>query len=209
MKRAFLSALDVELKEFDPGLQRGASDCYVKSSPVGPLSLVVASFGKSYGLEFYAPSANIRLDDVEEFVARFEERLPGESEAEWASGVAERSTIGIRITRNPSWWLWEGTWVVRDEQDVPKIARKYARHVYPRAARFWDEYQSRERILSGLMKFNTAVHGKSAIALATLLNGDTRGREVAETLCSRAKPNIAAEIRAWAELALAQNEIKK
>lgn len=208
LKRAFLSALDVELKGLDPELHR-ESDVYVRIPPIGRLTLAISSFGKSFGLELYAPFAAIRLDDVEEFVARFEERLDWETEAEWASGVAERSTLGISITRNPSWWLWEGTWVVHDEQDAPKVARRYAKHVYPRAVRFWKDYGSRESILWGLMRSRTAIHGKRAIALATLLSGEARGREVTERVCGKATPKVAVELRTWAALALAQSQTKK
>jgi len=133
LKLAFLNALDLEFRKFNPELRRTTGDLYQWASPLGRLAIAVASVGQAQGLELDAPFASIRLEETEEFVARFEERPEWLTESDWAEGVADRSTLGIRITRNPSWWLWEGSWSLHSEEDAAKVAHSYARKVYPRA----------------------------------------------------------------------------
>jgi hypothetical protein len=199
LRNCFLSELDVLWK--DHGFTRFSSssdgDRYDRPSTLGMQSIAI-SFLKTKtrtGLILLPPYVSLRIDAVEEIIARFEEDHPLRD----AASIQQRSTIGVRLKDHSLLKLLGLRWVIWDDSSCAKVSVQFSKEVLTAAMSIWKKYDSLQAIVENLGKGSTFIQAERAVALNSLLHGKNEALSLGRRLLSSSSNQSAAELGPWLE----------
>lgn len=210
LKKALLRELDSRFGKV--GLHRGPDktelDRYYRSVPGGKHSIDLAVYMRRGSIELDAPYISVQLSAVEEFVARFEDPHPLAKPED----VAVRPTLGFRMEPKNFLAVFRKSWMVLNERDAAIAAEEFVPKVMKKAGPFWERFSDPAEVLRELLKGSEgspeysagtpAMTAEKAVALALILLGPAKAREIAEAKLAVLKGEAADEVKRWVEKAL-------
>src|SRR5215510_7806170 len=133
--RSLLIELDTRFRDtgFNRRNDKFHGETYARAEKGRRQSVHLAIYDGGNYIELDSPFIAIRINEVEELVARFEEPHPLLT----PSDVRARSTLGFR--REPRGFLavFRKTWKIRNEREAVDVAPKFVSRVMHKANPFW------------------------------------------------------------------------
>ncbi len=216
MKQELLHELDIRFSSlgFNRLSDRFYGESYSRSMPGGRQSISLVMHPRGNSLEIYEPSISIRLDAIENLVARIDDRHPLVAETD----IASRSTLGLAWAQNSVLTtLFKGPRRLRKPEDVVRAANQIVSSATEFGNPFWKQFADMAEVLKVLAnedesssKYSSGtdvIRAKKAIAAGLLLGGLSKAREISNakvaTLAQRNLNKSASEIKRWVDKALA------
>lgn len=168
-------------------------------------------------LEATIGSASVRFNDVEEFLAKFEDRPAWVEPEDFAEAIAARSTLTVQVSgsaskRGDPLYSWGGTddkiWLIRTADEIAATASAMAAYALETCEPIFTELSNRDvalSILSGDDEYARSHSGpdqaraKKAITLAFLTHEADFAKRLAESKLARLKGDDRAELKIWVE----------
>ena len=204
LKNIFLRELD---RSFVPsGFVRISDNAhghrYDQPFPGGRKSIQINWHIRKPALVLDPPYASVTLDEVEETVARFEEKNPLSK----AEDVSWRSTVSRRLDRGELVKLLTMRWTVATEDDCANVAAVFFKETLREAEVFWASVPTPEEILCKLsddpkrtraFALPDYIAAERAIVLAKLLHGSEKSQTLASDRLARLSGTSKVELARW------------
>jgi hypothetical protein len=148
------------------------------------------------------PNVSVTLNEVEELVARYEEKNAFMTPAD----VAWRSTIGLRLDRGEILNKLIGKWTAAAEDDCRGIVANFVAATLRKAESFWSTVATPDAILAKLSDDPVKVRdyampdhvgAERAIVLSKLLHGSEKSRALARDRLARLSGSSKIQLVEW------------